>query len=270
MDEQRHQQTGEAYPSGVLAIPSLKDQVSAEEWELRVNLAAAYRLCAAFGWDDLIYTHISARVPGSDHHFLMNPLGLMFDEITASSLVKIDLAGNKVIDSPFETNRAGFVIHSAIHAARDDAQCVLHLHTDYGIALSNQADGLQPVAQSSIPAFMQVAYHDWEGFAVNDEEREKLVADLGSKNVLILRNHGTLTCGGTVGRAFELMFFLEKACKIQILSQSTGQAQYKPADAAIQNAMRDLMVVAGESGPDSLTWPALIRKMDRLDPSYRD
>ena len=251
-------------------LPSVKDRVSPEEWDLRVNLAAAYRLSAHFGWDDLIYTHISARVPGSDHHFLMNPLGLMFDEITASSLVKVDLEGNKVMDSPFEVNRAGFVIHSAIHEARDDALCVLHLHTDYGIAVSNLKEGLRPMAQSSIPAYMQVAYHDWHGFAVNDEEREGLVEDLGSKNVLILRNHGTLTIGKSIGSAFELMFFLEKACRIQILTLSAGAELNPPSSQAISNAMRDLKVVAGEKGADSLVWPALIRKLNRMDTSYAD
>ena len=251
-------------------LPSVKDRVSPEEWDLRVNLAASYRLCAMHGWDDLIYTHISARVPGTDHHFLMNPLGLMFDEITASSLVKVDLTGKKVMDSPFEVNRAGFVIHSAIHHARDDAHCVLHLHTDYGIAVSNLAEGLMPLAQSSIPAWMQVAYHDWHGFAVNDEERDSLVEDLGSRNVLILRNHGTLTVGKSIGSAFETMFFLEKACKLQILSLSTGRDLYRPADEAISNAMRDLQVVAGKAGSDSLVWPALIRKLNRVDTSYAD
>jgi ribulose-5-phosphate 4-epimerase/fuculose-1-phosphate aldolase len=256
--------------NGVLDIPSMKGLVSNEEWELRESLACAYRLCAYFGWDDLIYTHISAKVPNEENHFLMNPLGLMFDEITASSLVKIDHDGNIIMDTPFSTNKAGFVIHSTIHGARADANAVVHLHTDYGISLSNQMEGLQPVAQSSIPSWMQVAYHDWEGFAVNDSERASLIKNLGSKNALILRNHGTLTCGKTIGEAFELMFFLEKACRIQVLSQSTGQALYKPAEHAIENAMRDLRVVAGKSGSDALVWPALIRKMDRLDPSFRN
>ena len=255
--------------NGVLDIPSIKGLVSAEEWELRENLACAYRLCAYFGWDDLIYTHISARVPGEENHFLMNPLGLMFDEITASSLVKIDYDGNQIIDTPFGINKAGFVIHSTIHRARSDAHAVVHLHTDFGIALSNQKDGLQPVAQSSIPSWMNVAYHDWEGFAVNDDERLCLTNDLGTKNSLILRNHGTLTCGNSIGQAFELMFFLEKACRIQVLSQSTGQPLYKPADHAIENAMRDLRVVAGKNGSDILVWPALMRKMERLDSTFK-
>tara|TARA_R110002096_G_scaffold199872_3_gene383759 strand:+ start:321 stop:1100 length:780 start_codon:yes stop_codon:yes gene_type:complete len=254
---------------GTLEIPSVKDEVSEGEWQTRVNLAAAYRLCAHYGWDDLIYTHISARVPGGDHHFLINPLGLMFEEITASSLIKVDLHGNKLMDTPFIANAAGFIIHSAIHATRDDAHCVLHLHTDYGIAVSNQKDGLLPLCQSSIPAWMSVAYHDYEGIAVNEGEKERLVADMGDKQALILRNHGTLTAAPTVAQAFELMYFLEKACKIQILSQSVGGALNAPPQEGIDNAMRDLRVVAGAQGADHLVWPALLRKLDRMDTSYR-
>lgn len=254
---------------GVLEIPSVKDQVSEEEWNTRVNLAAAYRLCAHYGWDDLIYTHISARVPGGDHHFLINPLGLMFEEITASSLIKVDLQGNTLMDTPFIPNAAGFIIHSAIHEARDDAQCVLHLHTDYGIAVSNQKDGLLPLCQSSIPAWMSIAYHEYEGIAVNEGEKERLVADMGDKPALILRNHGTLTAAPTIAQAFELMYFLEKACKIQILSQSTGLELNAPPQQGIDNAIRDLRVVAGAQGADHLVWPALLRKLDRMDTSYR-
>lgn len=254
---------------GALEIPSVKGEVSEEEWQARVNLAAAYRLCAHYGWDDLIYTHISARVPGGDHHFLINPLGLMFEEITASSLIKVDLHGNKLMDTPFIANAAGFIIHSAIHAARDDAHCVLHLHTDYGIAVSNQKGGLLPLCQSSIPAWMSVAYHDYEGIAVNEGEKERLVADMGDKQALILRNHGTLTAAPTVAQSFELMYFLEKACKIQILSQSTGGELNGPPKEGIDNAMRDLRVVAGAQGADHLVWPALLRKLDRMDTSYR-
>ncbi|TNE61308.1 MAG: class II aldolase/adducin family protein [Alphaproteobacteria bacterium] len=255
---------------GMLDIASVRDQVSAEEWQARVNLAAAYRLVAHFGWDDLIYTHISARVPGSDHHFLINPLGLMFEEMTASSLVKVDLNGKKLIDTPFIPNAAGFVIHSAIHAARDDAHCVLHLHTDYGIAVSNQKDGLLPLCQSALPAWMSVAYHDYEGFAVNDGEKERLVADFGNKTCLLLRNHGTLTAASSIAKAFEAMYFLEKACKIQILTQSSGADIHHPSQSSIDNALRDVRVVAGANGADNLVWPALLRKLDRIDPSYRD
>lgn len=253
----------------VLDIPSVKDQVSDEEWEARVNLAAAYRICAHFGWDDLIYTHISARVPNTDHHFLINPLGLMFEEMTASSLIKVDLNGNALMETPFIPNAAGFVIHSAIHEAREDAGCVLHLHTDYGIALSNLKDGLELLCQSSIPPFSQVAYHDYEGFAVNDGEKERLVADMGDKAALILRNHGTLTVGETVAQAFELMFFLEKACRVQILTHSAGGEINPMNQSAIENAFRDLRVVAGAKGADNLVWPAILRKLNRMDLSYR-
>jgi ribulose-5-phosphate 4-epimerase/fuculose-1-phosphate aldolase len=254
----------------MLEIKSVRDQVSAQEWEARVNLAAAYRMVAHLGWDDLIYTHISARVPGTDHYFLINPLGLMFEEITASSLVKVDLNGNQLMDTPFIPNAAGFVIHSAIHQARDDANCVLHLHTDYGIAVSNQKDGLLPICQSNIPAWMSVAYHDYEGFAVNDGEKERLVADFGDKHALILRNHGTLTVGSSVAGAFELMWFLERACKIQILTQAAGVPLHEPSQESIDNAIRDVRVVAGANGADNFVWPAILRKMERLDPSFRD
>ncbi|UTW56769.1 class II aldolase/adducin family protein [Kordiimonas sp. SCSIO 12610] len=254
----------------IAEIPSVKDQVSPEEWEARVNLAAAYRLVAHFGWDDLIYTHISARVPGGDHHFLINPLGLMFEEITASSLIKVDLEGNKLNDSPYIANKAGFVIHSAIHAAREDAGCVIHLHTDYGIAVSNQKDGLLPLAQSSIPGWLSLAYHDFEGLAVRDDEKERLVADMGEKNALMLRNHGTLTAGKSIAQAFELMYFLEKACKIQILTQTAGAEIQHPSEESIQNTINDLQAVAGANGADLLVWPALLRKLDRMDSSFRD
>jgi ribulose-5-phosphate 4-epimerase/fuculose-1-phosphate aldolase len=254
----------------LVGVPSIKDQVSAEEWETRVNLAAAYRLVAHFGWDDLIYTHISARVPGGDHHFLINPLGLMFEEITASSLIKVDLEGNKLNDSPYIANKAGFVIHSAVHAAREDAQCVIHLHTDYGIAVSNQKQGILPLAQSSIPGWVSVAYHDFEGLAVRDDEKERLVADMGDKNALMLRNHGTLTAGKSIAQAFELMYFLEKACKIQILTQTAGAEIQHPSEESIQNTVNDLQAVAGANGADLLVWPALLRKLDRIDSGFRD
>ncbi|WP_374763662.1 class II aldolase/adducin family protein [Yunchengibacter salinarum] len=260
---------GEKAP-GRLDIPSLKNTVSAEEWAVRVHLAAAYRLVALMGWDDLIYTHISARVPGGDHHFLMNPLGLTFDEITASSLVKVDLSGTKVMDSPFEVNKAGFVIHGALHAAREDAHCVMHLHTDYGIAVSNQKDGLKPHAQTNIIAGLSVAYHDFEGLAVREDEQARLVADMGDARALILRNHGTLTVGPSVAQAFELMHFLEKACRIQVLTESTGAPLVMPDRQAIDNTVRDVLSVAGGDGADRLVWPALLRRLDRIDTSFRE
>lgn len=251
-----------------LNIPSVKDLVSEEEWQARVDLAAAYRIVADEGWDDLIYTHLSMRVPGSDHHFLLNPLGLTFDEITASSLVKVDMQGSKVLESQFEVNKAGFIIHSAIHDARDDAQCVIHLHTDYGIAVSNLKAGLQPICQTAVIPFSMVAYHDYEGFAVNDDEKERLVKDMGQAKALILRNHGTLTAAPTVASALELMFYLEKACRIQILTQSTGQEIQGMSDQALQQAIRDIYVVASGNKTGSLVWPSFMRRAYRLDPSF--
>src|SRR5438309_7848669 len=201
---------------------TIPGQVSDAEWQARIDLAAAYRLVARYGWDDLIFTHISARVPGGEHHFLLNPYGMMFDEVTASSLVKVDLDGNKVMDSPYQVNPAGFTIHSAVHAARADALCVMHLHTDYGIAVSAQKDGLLPISQQSMFPLASLAYHGYEGLALNEEEKPRLVADLGSSNSMILRNHGLLTIGSSVAEAFLSMYVLERACKIQILAQSGG------------------------------------------------
>ncbi len=256
--------------NGILDIPSVKDNVSAEEWRIRCELAAAYRLTAHFGWDDLIYTHISARVPGPEHHFLMNPMGLMFDEITASSLVKIDLNGDKVMDNPFGVNKAGFTIHSAVHDARDDALCALHLHTDAGIAISNLAEGLLPLSQSSLIPYVMHAYHAYEGFATRPDEKERLVNSLGDKKVLILRNHGTMTLGSTVGQAFELAYFLEKACRIQLLTKSSGMEIQNMSDEAFQTALRDMYAVLDGDTSANLCWAALMRKADRLDSSYRN
>jgi ribulose-5-phosphate 4-epimerase/fuculose-1-phosphate aldolase len=254
-----------------LKAPSnVRDQVSAEEWQLRTDLAAAYRLVAHYGWDDLIFTHLSARVPGPEHHFLINPYNLMFDEITASSLVKIDVNGHAVMETPYLTNPAGFTIHSAIHMARDDAHAVMHLHTPHGQAVSAQADGLMPLTQTAMLVREEVAYHDYEGVATDLDERERLVADLGTKKAMILRNHGTLTCGPTVAEAFITLYYLERACEAQIMALSAGhERMYKanqgvPEKAAEQGA-QGLGIVA-----KMLAWPALLRKLDRIDPSYRD
>src|SRR5438105_11537026 len=176
--------------AAVLKASSVREQVSQEEWQARLDLAAAYRLVALYGWDDLIFTHISARVPGAEHDFLLNPYGMMFEEVTASNLVKVDLAGNKVMESPYFINPAGFTIHSAVHAAREDALCVMHLHTNYGIAVSAQKEGLMPISQQAMFAFASLGYHDYEGLALNEDEKPRLVADLGDKSHLILRNHG--------------------------------------------------------------------------------
>src|SRR5688500_15279121 len=205
-----------------LSIPSVQSRVSAEEWRTRVDLAACYRLVARFGWSDLVFTHITARVPGEEGRFLINPYGMMFDEMTASSLVKIDVAGNKLEDSPLPVNPAGFVIHSAIHSARHDAQCVLHVHSLNGVAVSAQKEGVLPISQQSMFVLASLAYHDYEGVALNDEEKPRLVADLGNKTFLVLRNHGLLTVGPSIADAFLAMYIFEAACNIQVRAQSGG------------------------------------------------
>lgn len=248
---------------------NIREQVSAEEWQARVDLAAAYRLVALYGWDDLIFTHISARVPGADHHFLLNPYGMMFDEVTASSLVKVDLDGTIVMDTPHVINPAGFTIHSAVHAAREDALCVVHLHTEYGIAVSAQKQGLLPLSQQSMFPLASLAYHDYEGLALNEEEKPRLVTDLGDKNYLILRNHGLLTIGESAAEAFLSMYILESACRIQILAQSGGSELHQVPDPIIGLTAKQLSAVTVGQGAQ-LTWPGLLRKLDRVDPSYRD
>lgn len=248
---------------------SVKEQVSAEEWQVRVDLAAAYRLVAHYGWDDLIFTHLSARVPGPEHHFLINPYGMMFDEITASSLVKIDLQGELVAPSPYFINPAGFTIHSAVHAAREDALCVIHLHTLNGIAVSTQKDGLLPISQQSLFALSSLAYHDYEGLALNEEEKSRLVADLGNKCNMILRNHGLLTVGKTAAEAFLSMYLLESACRIQILAQSAGATLVPVPEPILASVAAQLGGVTVGQGAQ-LTWPGLLRKLDRADPSYRE
>jgi len=251
------------------ATSSVRDQVTAEEWQARVDLAAAYRLVALHGWDDLIFTHISARVPNADHHFLLNPYGMMFEEVTASSLIKIDLAGNKVMASPYFINPAGFTIHSAVHEARPDARCVIHLHTRYGIAVSAQKQGLLPLSQQAMFALASLAYHDYEGLALDGDEKPRLVADLGARKFMILRNHGLLTTGETPAEAFLGMFLLERACQIQILSQSGG-GELAPIPSPILGKVASQMGAITMGQGAALTWPGLLRKLDRLDPSYRD
>src|ERR1700704_2540262 len=232
----------------------LANQVSAEEWQTRVDLAAAYRLVALYGWDDLIFTHLSARVSGTEHHFLLNPYGMMFDEVTASNLVKVDLEGKIVMETPYFINPAGFTIHSAVHAAREDAVCVMHLHTDYGIAVSAQKDGLLPISQQSMFALASLAYHDYEGLALDEAEKPRLVADLGEKHFLILRNHGLLTIGRTAAEAFLGMFLLERACKIQILAQAGGGELVEIPDPIIGRVGTQLSAVMVGQG-SALTWP---------------
>src|ERR1043166_8286529 len=250
-------------------LAGIRDQISAEEWQPRVELAAAYRLVALYGWDHLIFTHISSRVPGPEHYFLLNPYGMMFDEVTASSLVKIDLEGNKVVDSPYFINPAGFTIHSAVHAAREDALCVMHLHTDYGIAVSAQKNGLLPLSQQAMFALASLAYHDYEGLALDENEKPRLVADFGNKKFMILRNHGLLTVGRTAAEAFLGMFLLERACEIQILAQSGG-GELAPIPKQIIGRVASQMSAVTMGQGAALTWPGLLRKLDRIDPSYRD
>ena len=250
---------------------NVRDTVSAEEWTLRVDLAAAYRLVALYGWDDLIFTHLSARVPGPEHHFLINPYTHMFEEITASSLVKIDVDGNKVTDTPAPVNRAGFVIHSAIHGAREDAAAVLHLHTPHGQAVSAMACGLLPHTQTAMIAHHDVAYHDFEGIATELDERERLVADLGTKHAMILRNHGTLTVGATVAQAFLRMYFLERACEAQVLMLSVGRDGLNNPNQGVAEKVETQSQPEGMGMlAQSLAWPALLRKLDRIDPGFRD
>jgi len=241
------------------------------EWEARVDLAAAYRLVALHGWDDLIFTHLSARVPGPEHHFLINPYDMMFEEITASSLVKIDVDGNPVGKSDHPVNPAGFTIHSAIHMAREDAAAVMHLHTPHGQAVSAMRFGLLPHTQTAMIAGHDVAYHDYEGIATDLDERERLVADLGTRNAMILRNHGTLAVGESVGACFVRLYFLERACEAQVLMLAAGRDNLNDphedvgAKVAMQSNPRGMGMVA-----ERLAWPALKRKLDRVDPTYKN
>ena len=241
---------------------------SAEEWRLRIDLAACYRLVAMFGWDDLIFTHISARLPGPEHHFLINPYGLMFDEITASSLVKVDLEGRKLGDSPHEINPAGFTIHSAIHAAREDAACVLHVHSVNGVAVSAQEQGLLPLSQHSIFVLASLGYHDYEGVALEEDEKPRLVRDLGESRFLMLRNHGLLTVGRSVAEAFVAMYFFETSCMIQVRAQSGGQPLRRIGPAILDGAPLQWEKVTHGAG-GGLAWPALLRRLDRTNPGYR-
>jgi ribulose-5-phosphate 4-epimerase/fuculose-1-phosphate aldolase len=247
---------------------SVKDQVSDEEWYQRVNLAACYRLVALFKWDDLIFTHISARVPGPEHHFLINPYGMLFEEITASSLVKVDLDGRKVGESPYEINPAGFTIHSAIHAAREDAKCVLHLHSLNGVAVSAQKEGVLPISQQSIFVLASLAYHDYEGVALNEDEKPRLVRDLGDKSFFMLRNHGLLTVADNIPDAFLLMYVFEAACTIQVRARAAG-GELVPIDPRIiAGAQAQARQVTRNAG-GALAWPGLLRKLDRTDPGYK-
>lgn len=250
------------------APTDVRAQVSDTEWQLRVDLACAYRLVAHYGWDDLVFTHLSVRIPGPEHHFLMNPFDLMFDEVTASSLVKVDVQGNAVMATPFRTNPAGFTIHSAVHMGREDAQAVMHLHTPCGQAVAAQSEGLMPLTQTAMLIGNDVSYHHFEGVALDLDERERLVRDLGNRNLMILRNHGTLAVGETVAETFIRLYYLERACEAQIHALSAGverlnqPPQGTPEKTAEQGAAG--LPVVGKL----LAWPALRRRMDRLSPGY--
>lgn len=250
-----------------LSIPSVQGRASAEEWQTRVDLAACYRLVAHFGWSDLVFTHISARVPGVKDQFLINPYGMMFEEVTASSLVKVGVTGEKLEDSPFPVNPAGFVIHSAVHSARHDAQCVLHVHSLNGVAVSAQREGVLPISQQSMFVLASLAYHDYEGVALNDEEKPRLVADLGDKTFFMLRNHGLLTVGYSIADAFLAMYIFEAACNIQIRAQSGGRDLTPIPAPMIAGAQAQAAAVTRSLG-GKLVWPGLLRMLDRVDSSY--
>jgi ribulose-5-phosphate 4-epimerase/fuculose-1-phosphate aldolase len=252
-----------------VGVSAVRQQVSAAEWDVRVDLAAAYRLVALFGWDDLVFTHISARVPGAEHHFLINPYGMMFDEITASSLVKIDLGGTKVLESPYEINPAGFTIHGCIHAAREDAHCVMHVHSLNGVAVSAQREGVLPISQQSLFVLASLAYHDYEGVALNAAEQPRLIGDLGGKSYLMLRNHGLLTVGASPAEAFLYMYLFETTCTIQLRAQSGGK-QLIPISDSILGGIRAAAAQVTRGQGSALVWPGLLRRLDRLNPGYGD
>ena len=242
--------------------------VSEEERQLRIELAACYRLAQRNGWDELIYNHISARVPGPEHHFLINPFGLAFEEVTASNLVKVDLEGRVIGDSPYPINAAGFTIHSAVHAARPDVGCVIHLHTEAGMALSMLEGGLKPLTQNAMFLQGQIAFHDYEGVALDLGERERLVRDLGDKTVMILRNHGTLVAGRTVGHAYVAMFLLEKAARAQLQAMACNGRLVEAAPAAVEISAAFGKSAAG--GTVEHAWRAMVRRLERVDSSYKN
>jgi ribulose-5-phosphate 4-epimerase/fuculose-1-phosphate aldolase len=252
----------------LIDIPSLKGKVSDEEWQVRCDLAACYRLVAMYGWTDLIFTHLTARLPGREHLFLINPYGLMFDEITASSLVKIDLDGNKRDDSPFPVNRAGFIIHSAIHSAREDALCVMHTHTRAGTAVSAQEDGLLPLSQHASLVLGAIGYHDYEGIATRPDEVPRLQQSLGNNNFLMLRNHGLLTVGDSIAAAFRNMYYFETACQIQIAAQAGGGRLRHVAQETIDLNANAATVSGGRQALVNMAWAALRRKLDRMQSDY--
>jgi ribulose-5-phosphate 4-epimerase/fuculose-1-phosphate aldolase len=251
----------------------LKDQVSPAEWAMRVDLAACYRLVEMFGWSDLLGTHISARVPGEEDAFLINPYGLLFEEITASSLVKVDEAGTILSPTEYYVNPAGFVIHGAVHMTRPEVACAIHTHTQAGTSVATQKDGLLPLTQHALAVIAHTAYHGYEGIATDLSERERLVRDLGEANILVLRNHGLLTVGRTVAEAFVWMYRAERACRMQLAFQSSGaEATEIPAEVQAVTIARNRLANSpeGHRPIGVLEWPALLRKLDRVDTSYRE
>jgi ribulose-5-phosphate 4-epimerase/fuculose-1-phosphate aldolase len=239
---------------------------SSPEWATRIDLAACYRLCALNQWDDLIYTHISAAIPGEPNHYLINPFGMQFEEITASNLLKVNLQGELQGGQTGKVNPTGFAIHGAIHGARSDAHCVMHLHNTAGIAVSAQRDGLLPLSQHAMRFMGHLAYHDYEGVALTPAEGVRLTSSLGIHPAMLLRNHGTLTVGRTIGEAYVVMATLIKACEIQIAAQSSAKL-LTPTPAVVHKAATELHDGGAEEG--ILEWPALLRKLDRIDPSYK-
>ena len=250
-------------------VNEIRESVSPEEWQARIDLAALYRLVALYGWDDLVFTHISARVPGEDNHFLLNPYGLLFEEIKASDLVKIDLDGNIVSKTEHFINAAGFTIHSAVHGNGQHNHAVIHTHSNDGVAVSAQEHGLLPISQTAMVIRNECAYHDYEGIALNHDERDRLLDDLGDKHCMILRNHGLLATGATCADAWLRLFFLERACTMQIKALSGGSKLNMVPDNVVE-LVTDQGQMASEQGIGNLAWPALMRKLDKIDASYKE
>jgi ribulose-5-phosphate 4-epimerase/fuculose-1-phosphate aldolase len=253
-----------------LSLPSLKHKVSDEEWRLRCQLAATYRLVALYGWDDMVFTHISARLPSENgkDQFLLNPYGVFFEEMTASSLIVVDIEGNIARDTLYFSNAAGFTIHSALHMARDDAHCVLHLHTPHGVAVSAQQEGLKRYSQFALGVHDDLAYHNYEGIAFDLDERERLISDMGSHGFMILRNHGTLTVGANCGTAFMRMYFLEQACRAQILAQADTKTPREESPIMAAKVLQQNAPAFVKGIGDNLAWPGLIRKLNRANPGF--
>jgi ribulose-5-phosphate 4-epimerase/fuculose-1-phosphate aldolase len=255
----------------IKVVKSVREQVSPEEWESRVNLAACYRLVAMYGYTEMLANHISARVPGTQDQFLINPYGMLYEEIDASNLIKIDCDGNEIFNaSDYGVNAAGFVIHSAIHMARHDVDCVAHTHTPAGMAVSAMECGLLPIAQTSM-RFLHVAYHDFEGIADDVDERDRLVADLGEHEAMVLRNHGLLVCGRTIQSAFNVLFRMERACEVQVMAMAANTKLIVPSKEVLEKTYDKMKPRANASNRNGdLAWPALLRKLDKVDTSYRN